>query len=93
MEKAKLAREAAERERQRRKKENTVNQTKNSFVDMDGEVQEGVMDNLLVALKTGKAFEGKNRRRRVQGTPNSDRSGGGNLSESSLSLPRDLLVT
>ena len=68
-EKARLAKEAAEKEKMMRKtQQQTSNSlTKNSFVDMDGE-EEGVMDNLLVALKTGKAFEG-NRRRRVRQTP------------------------
>lgn len=77
MEKARIAREAAERERMNRKKQtmnshgtsNSHNVSKNSFVDMDGE-EEGVMDHLLVALKTGKAFEGKNRRRRAAGNNN-----------------------
>ena len=64
---ARVAKEQADRERTLRKK-NNFNNSKNSFVDMDAE-EEGVMDNLLVALKTGKAFEGKNRRRRAQGTP------------------------
>lgn len=63
---ARVLKEAADRERQNRKK-NPTNNTKNSFVDMDAE-EEGVMDNLLVALKTGKAFQGQNRRRRA--TPN-----------------------
>ena len=38
LEKAKIAREAAERERLRRKKENTINQTKNPFIDLDASV-------------------------------------------------------
>ncbi|KAI1294579.1 Protein diaphanous -like protein 3 [Halotydeus destructor] len=74
---ARIAKEAADRERTLRKK-NNFNTSKNSFVDMDAE-EEGVVDSLLVALKTGKAFEGKNRRRRAGNTPSGP--GGSALAE------------
>ena len=65
-EKARLAKEAAEKDRMMRRNQQQANVSKNSFVNMERE-EEGVMDNLLTALKTGKAFA-DTRRRRVRQT-------------------------
>lgn len=78
-ERARLAKEAAEKQRMLRKnQQETNNVSKNSFVNMEKE-EEGVMDNLMIALKSGKAFNHTNRRR-VRQTPSSSISNQGSKS-------------
>nr|CAB3237999.1 protein diaphanous homolog 2-like [Phallusia mammillata] len=75
--KAKLAKEKAEREKEERKKKKQL-----AGLDLDAEGdQEGVMDSLLEALSSGKAFKKEGRRR----TPRGDKAGNNRALERSRS--------